>query len=197
MRRLRLRVRLRVALSVLFVLALIGVPARYAVARYSYLRNFHVVDEGKLYRSSQLTPAALGRVIHDHEINTVVSFRLATANKSDVWEQEFCYKNGVRHLRVKYEAWSADEDKPVPAQKAIDEFLTIIKNPANHPVLVHCLRGVHRTGAFCAVYRMECQRWSNEDAMAEMKALGYYTLDEEEDISTFLRNYVPTWKKAG
>ena len=187
----------RVTLAVLFALAIVGVPARYASTRYFTYRNFRVVDEEKIYRSGQLKPAAMARVIHDHKIATVVSFRSPDTNDSDSWEEDFCYKNGVRHFRVKPDHWTSDDGRPVPAQRAVDEFLAIVKNPVNYPILVHCLRGVHRTGAFCAIYRMECQHWTNEEAMAEMKAMGYKTLDKEEDISGFMTNYTPTWKAQG
>ena len=42
----------------------------------------------------------------------------------------------------------------------------VMADPGNYPVLVHCFAGIHRTGAYCAVYRMEFERWDNADAMA-------------------------------
>jgi protein tyrosine/serine phosphatase len=45
-------------------------------------------------------------------------------------------------------------------------------DPANHPVLVHCFAGVHRTGAHIAIYRMVHDRWPNA------KALGFMPKDE-------------------
>jgi protein tyrosine/serine phosphatase len=56
-------------------------------------------------------------------------------------------------------------------------------------VLVHCCAGVHRTGAYCAIYRMEFEGWTNAEALAEMKALGYSNLDEEWDIRGYLESY--------
>jgi tyrosine-protein phosphatase SIW14 len=84
----------------------------------------------------------------------------------------------------------------VPAAEGVRKFLALLDDPANHPVLVHCFAGVHRTGAYCAIYRMEYDRWSNARAIAEMCACGYRDLDDEWDLLGFLEEYQPRWKRA-
>jgi hypothetical protein len=64
-----------------------------------------------------------------------------------------------------------------------------MRNPANHPVLVHCFAGIHRTGAFCAIYRMEFDHWTNAQAIREMRNLGY--TDDHMDVQAYLENYRP------
>jgi len=169
---------------------------RYVYLQHFYVRNFHVVDEGKLYRCGQLTPTTLGKVIDDHGIKTVVSFRPREALDSDVWEEDFCAKRGVRHVRVKPRAWHAAGDGvgPPEAVLTVADFLAVVTDPANQPALVHCVRGAHRTGTQCAFYRMEVQGWSPEDTIAEMKALGYDKLDNEADVRDFIRDYKPRQK---
>ena len=49
-------------------------------------------------------------------------------------------------------------------------------------MLIHCFAGIHRTGVYCAVYRMDHDGWSNREAIAEMRALGYATLDDDLDV---------------
>ena len=55
----------------------------------------------------------------------------------------------------------------------IDDFLKLCDDPANYPILIHCMAGLHRTGALTAVYRMEYEGWSVADAMRELRANGY------------------------
>ena len=55
----------------------------------------------------------------------------------------------------------------------IDDFLKICDDPANYPILIHCMAGLHRTGALTAVYRMEYEGWSVADAVRELRANGY------------------------
>jgi tyrosine-protein phosphatase SIW14 len=64
-------------------------------------------------------------------------------------------------------------------------------NPDNYPVLVHCFGGIHRTGAYCAIYRMEYEHWSNAQAIAELRAGGYKDLDDEWDLLGYLEQYRP------
>ena len=58
-------------------------------------------------------------------------------------------------------------------------------------VLMHCFAGIHRSGAFCAVFRMEYDGWSNERAIAELRACGYRDLDDEWDLLAYLETYRP------
>jgi protein tyrosine/serine phosphatase len=38
---------------------------------------------------------------------------------------------------------------------------------------LHCKAGLHRTGVLTAVYRMEYEGWSPQQALAELKANGF------------------------
>ncbi len=60
------------------------------------LRNFGVVEEGVLYRSGQLTPAGLDRVLSEHLCRTVVSLRPPRDAESNAagWEEEVCRSHG-------------------------------------------------------------------------------------------------------
>src|SRR5436190_428795 len=62
-------------------------------------------------------------------------------------------------------------DPPNPAQ--VKQFLDVVTDPANQPVYVHCQYGRDRTGAMCAVYRMEASGWTREEALEEMHAFGF------------------------
>ena len=66
-----------------------------------------------------------------------------------------------------------------------------MSNPRNHPVLVHCFAGIHRSGAYCAVYRMEFEGWTNDRAIVEMRKLGYNQIDDEWDVLEYLEKYQP------
>ena len=56
---------------------------------------------------------------------------------------------------------------PTPEQLAT--FLSIVNDPANQPVFVHCVGGKHRTGVMTAVYRMTQEAWTADKAFREMK----------------------------
>jgi len=79
----------------------------------------------------------------------------------------------------------------VPADANVRRFLEIIDDPKHHPVLIHCFAGSHRTGAYCCIFRMEYDGWSNTDALDELRQCGYLHLYEEEDVLGYLQNYKP------
>ena len=136
-------------------------------------RNFHVVQEGVLYRSGQLTPAAFERVVRDRSIRTVVTLRPVrdSDSNSDAWEGDVCRTCGINHVRIAPPQERADGHESL--NHVARAFLTVMDDPANHPVLVHCLAGRDRTGAMCAVYRMEYDRWAPERALEEMGIGGF------------------------
>jgi tyrosine-protein phosphatase SIW14 len=151
-----------------------------------------------LYRSGQTSLAGLKRLIHDYGIRTVVTLRDAHVPgrpPPDQAEEDYCRKEDIRYVRIPPRNWWAPAG-PAPVQVGVDRFLEVMRDPDNHPVLVHCFAGIHRTGAYCAIYRMEFDGWTNTEALEEMRACGYDTLDEEWDILGYLENYRPT-KKIG
>jgi tyrosine-protein phosphatase SIW14 len=168
---------------------LVGGPWAYLVYRQRMSRSFHVVEEGVLYRSGQLPVAGLSRIVHDYNIRTVISLREGD-REDDQAEVKYCQRWGIKHVRIPPLAWWSRDGKP-PVEAGLKVFREVMDNPSNHPVLIHCFAGIHRTGAYCAVYRMEHQDWSNERALAELRRLGYDNLDEEWDVRGFLEAYQP------
>lgn len=159
-----------------------------------HLRNFHAVEPGVLYRCGQLTPTGLKYALHRHRIKTVVTLRTVRDPDKpylDEWEADGCATHGVRHIRIVPRPWLVDAKGELPAEEVVREFLAVMDDPANHPVLVHCFAGVHRTGTLCAVYRMEYQGWTPDRAIAEMEGYGFEPGRDREAIEGYLRAYGP------
>jgi len=182
---------LSVSLSSLVVLALIAAPIALAMHQQAQTRNFRVVQPGVLYRSGQLTNEGLKRILNDYRIKTVINLRDGQT-RADVAEEEFCKSEDIQFVRILPSQWG-DVGGSVPVEAGVRKFREIMSDPKNYPVLVHCFAGIHRTGAYCAVYRMEFEHWTNARAIAEMKACGYTSLDDELDILGFMEQYRPTW----
>ena len=56
-----------------------------------------------------------------------------------------------------------------PGPETIARFLSLVNDPANQPVYVHCIGGRHRTGVMTAIYRMTAEAWTPIQAFNEMK----------------------------
>jgi tyrosine-protein phosphatase SIW14 len=176
-------------LVVLSLVALgVAVPVVIAVREQRAMRHFAAVTPGVLYRSAQLPVEGLKRAVHDYGIRTVICIRDESAAVEA--EREWCRRNEIEFIRMPARNWDG-----IPGASRIDPclraFLDVVRDPRNHPVLVHCFAGVHRTGGYVAVYRMEVEGWSNHDAIEEMRAMGYDRIDSDLDIRQYIDSYRP------
>jgi protein tyrosine/serine phosphatase len=72
-------------------------------------------------------------------------------------------------------------------------------DPTNHPVLIHCRAGLHRTGVLTAVYRMEYEGWSTREAFNELKSNGFgdsACTSANEYVSQYVLAYRPRSSRA-
>ncbi len=184
---------LRYTLGGVIALVMVGGPLGYSFYKKPQVRNLRLVRDGVLYRSGQLTVSGLRQFARDYGIRTVVTLRTAHEPGEPhpaLDEEEYCHKEEIAFYRLHMKGWVRENGK-APVDDSVRQFLQIMENPANYPVLVHCFAGKHRTGAYCAIYRIEFENWTNEQAIAEMLANGYDLLDEHKDVENYLRTYQP------
>jgi tyrosine-protein phosphatase SIW14 len=173
-------------------------PLAYSSHWMAQYRNFRVVEPDRLYRSGQMSLEAFAATLKEYQIKTVISLRYPAdgADRPPDWvEQDYCEKNGIRYVRIRPRVWHENDEGVIPADEPVRQFVEVMDDPSIYPVLIHCFAGKHRTGAFCSIYRMEYQHWSNEEAIQELRSLGYITLDEDKDVQAYLGSYVPRWKR--
>ena len=129
------------------------------------LDHFDIVKPGVLYRSGQLNPEQLVRVVHAYGIRTVVNFQIPGA--------------GVDAERALAKTLGADFlNLPMPGDGFGQEvqFRAVLEatdDPDRRPVLIHCARGTCRTGAAVALFRFERDGWTIQDVAAEMRRQSY------------------------
>lgn len=183
-----MRTAFNVTFGTLLAVFMIAAPLVYQRRHDREFRNFHVVREGVLYRSGQLPLHRLQRTVHQYGIRTVISLRDGEQSMDEL-EEQWVKARALNFVRIPYRAWTADATGKVPAEIGVQAFRDVMDDPANHPVLVHCFAGIHRTGTMCAIYRMDYQGWTNVDAMKEMRALGYTILEQHEDVYSYMLHY--------
>ena len=96
-------------------------------------------------------------------------------------EREAVEAAGMRYVKIPMSFWRNVD--PAVVRLA----LSVMTDPANQPVFVHCSRGVDRTGVVAAVYRMEVDGWSKAEAEAEMDAFGFHEIWSQ--LKEFVRRY--------
>ena len=174
-------------LAIGLVVSAIAVPLLFAHRERLDGRHLRVVREGVLYRSAQLPPSGISRAVKDLGIKTVVSLR-DSDRPADQTEELYCASQGIRFVRIEPLSWDGVQGT-APVDQGLARFLEVMSEPKNHPVLVHCYRGVHRTGAYVAVYRMECEGWNRDRALTEMVTAGYDLLDKHDDLRGYMNRY--------
>jgi protein tyrosine/serine phosphatase len=154
-------------------------------------RNFRVVEPGILYRSGQMDILGLTRTVHDYGIRTIVCLREAgdvgrMAQKEEEWARKEC----LNYHSLPVRAWYAREgETEAGAMENVRQLLSILRDKRNHPVLIHCFAGIHRTGIYVAVCRMERDGWDLDHAMQEMRSCGYTEVERHNDVMEFLTGY--------
>lgn len=137
--------------------------------------RFATIRDGVYYRSGTMPPERLQSVVQQHGIRTVIDFRFA----SDDTERE---RAAMAAVGVAYHNLPTVQ---VPSDETVAAFLAILEDPANQPVLAHCHHGVGRAPLFAAIYRIEHEGFTPEQARQAAKLI------------TFTGDFAPDGDKGG
>jgi tyrosine-protein phosphatase SIW14 len=189
---------------VIFIVGLVVVaPIVYYRADYAHAKRLRVIVPGKLYRSGQMTAEGFRDAIRDLGIKTVVNLQddvpspdlqQSYFNRAEIKEIDLC-----RQLRVNFVFIAPDtllrDQVPPRRPEGIEKMLEVFDNADNYPILIHCRAGLHRTGCMAALYRMEYQGWTPEQAVEEMKDLGFGDLACTA-ANDYVYQYVLTYQRG-
>lgn len=189
---------LGLCLVVFFVVAPAVVHYRM---RYDHFKRLRVVTTGKVYRSGQLSEAGLREAIRQLGLKAVVNLQDETPEPifpSGKLESEVCAEEGTRFIFLPPDTLS-HKKATMARPRAVDEFLRIMDDSTNYPVLLHCRAGLHRTGTLVALYRIEYESWPCRDALIELQDNGFGRSDcnvRNDYLSQYLIHYQPRTRSA-
>jgi protein tyrosine/serine phosphatase len=204
---------LRVILIAGVAAVLVGVPFLESRAEYAHHKRLREVDPGILYRSGQLTAEGFRDAVARIGIHAIINCQdeipgqdvfadpripLTFWDRQTVRESAVCSDLGIKYVHLTPDLCSNRSD-PAARPQVIDEFLSLMDNPANRPVLLHCKAGLHRTGVLVAVYRMEYDGWDPLAAVEELKANGFGDVActaANDYIQQYVLNYKPRTQRS-
>ena len=156
--------------------------------------NFEEISEDKVYKSGVIPPDQISEYVEDYNLKSIIDLRFPgtedLVNNPEIPAELIAEKNAIDNIEgVQYINLGTDQ---VPPQATIDKFLEIMDNQDNYPVLIHCHHGEGRAPLFSALYRIEYENWSNEDARAKTRLLlNGSSFDDGAPKGDFLMNYQP------
>ena len=167
------------AIALVLTLSLSGLAGAQTIAVPSIgIDNFARVND-TYFRGAQPMGdnyAALAKM----GVKTIINL---TSDDAVADEQSLTEKNGMRYVNIPMDT------RRNPTAKELEQFLSIVNDPANQPVYVHCVGGRHRTGVMTAVYRMTHDGITGKAAFQEMKQYKYGPDFLHPEFKKFVQNY--------
>ncbi len=154
--------------------------------------NFETITEGKVYKSGMIPPDQIESYVKKYHIKSIVDLRFpGTAdlvNNPEVPAELTAEKNAVE--KIKGVNYFNDGSDQVPKQENLDIFFKVMDNPDNYPVLIHCYHGVGRAEMYSALYRIEYENFTNEQARQGVRALiKFSSFDDGTPKGEYLKAY--------
>jgi protein tyrosine phosphatase (PTP) superfamily phosphohydrolase (DUF442 family) len=154
--------------------------------------NFETITEGKVYKSGVIPPDELESYINKYHIKSVVDLRFPgtgdDVNNPEIPAELTAEKEAIEKIKgVNYFNNGSDQ---VPKPENLKTFFKIMDNPANYPVLIHCYHGVGRAEMYSAIYRIEYENFTNEEARSGVRTLiKWSSFDDGKPKGEFLKAY--------
>ena len=130
-----------------------------------YQGNLHVVSDGVLYRSAQLSKSETQSAARQYAIKSVLNLRGAHAGEK-WYDDEIA---AAKELGLAHFDYALSARRFVTGQQ-IEEILAIMRQ-APKPLLVHCRSGSDRSGLVAALYRFAEAGASAADADRELSLI--------------------------
>ena len=114
--------------------------------------------------------------------HSVLSLRTANEGVDLTRERSLVEKNKLRYFNIPVVT-------STPRPEHADEFLRLVKEKSNHPMLINCA-SANRVGAFMMIFRALEQGWAEDKALEEAIKIGL----RGDELKKFARDYIAQHK---
>jgi len=153
--------------------------------------RFGVITEEKVYKSGKIPPEKIANYLIDYKIKTVIDLRHpelsdplnpGKQNGIDLERAAVEKLPGVRYVNI--------PSNQVPTKDNLVKFFEVMDDSASYPVLIHCYHGTGRAIIYSAIYRIEYEGMSNEEARQKTRfKLNGSSFDVGKGKGDFLISY--------
>jgi protein tyrosine/serine phosphatase len=180
------------------IVVVLGITGKYVYDRHIN-HNFMTITEGKVYKSGVIPPDEIADYVKKYKIKSIVDLRFPgtgdDVNNPEVPAELTAEKEAVAKIPgVNYFNNGSDQ---VPKQENLDSFFKIMDNQDNYPVLIHCYHGIGRAQMYSALYRIEYEGFSNEEARSKAAfPVMFSSFDDGKPKGEYLKAYKSRKQKA-
>lgn len=172
----------------LIIIALLATAAAILLVRHFHIKNFNTVKPEVLYTSGQPRGMDYTRLLYKYHIATIINLRSPAEHRERNWYTEeitWVRSNGVKYIEMPL---GRDINSPshFPDANIQEQFLAIMADKTNLPVLVHDSSGEDRTAMLVAVWLAKGQHLSVEQVLAVAEQIKNKPLAEPQ--TRFIRS---------
>ena len=170
------------------IIILLIIAAVILLVRHFHIKNFHTIEPGVLYTSGQPRGMDYTRLLYKYHIGTIVNVRSASEHREKNWYNEEV--TWVRNNGVNYFELPIEKDNYLPDKQTQDQFLAIMADKANLPVLLHDSNGRKRVSILAAVWVVKARGNTVTVAEAVAEAVELVRSIKEQPVTDAEKNFI-------
>ncbi|MFH1369858.1 MAG: tyrosine-protein phosphatase [Planctomycetota bacterium] len=164
------------------VIILLIAAAAVLLAKQFQIKNFNIISPGALYTSGQPRGMDYSRLLYKYHIATIINLRSPAEHRERNWYSEeitFVRGNGVKYFELPLEK-NINNPAYFPDGNMQEQFLAIMADKTNLPVLVHDSSGKNRPAMIAAVWLAKNVKCPAEKVLATAEKIKNEPLREPE-----------------
>jgi len=172
-----------------YIVVILALCAAALLYFYFFVDNrFYTVVEGRIYRSAQLSDDDLEKYIQEKDIKTILN--LAGRRDDKDW-----YKK-QKEIAQTYNVQLHDIGISPNELPEIDRIISIVNilEHTDRPILIHCRKGVDRTGLVSAI-ALAMEKDPSLDAIKEQFSLRYGVIPVYRSVGPYFFEQYEKWLK--
>jgi protein tyrosine/serine phosphatase len=153
--------------SVLYI-AIVGLVITLLVQHF-HIQDFRIIAPQTLYVSGQPKGMDYTRLFYKYHISTIVNVRSAVEHLEKNWRNEEFLK--THELAIKYIEIPINKEHFLPDLQTQAQFLEIMSESKNLPVLLHGASDDKRVAMLVAVWARKLKEYSLEDTLVQVQKI--------------------------